>query len=90
MLWNWIPIWAPPPMGRSPDDPSQWLYFPEATPGAENTTKGFTEIDKNSERILPTLQISEVKTNAGSGIGSQRIRSRLDRAAEWRVLRRWI
>ena len=54
-------------LGRSPDDPSQWLYFPEATPGAENTTKGFTEIDKNSERILPTLQISEVKTNAAAG-----------------------
>ena len=41
--------------GRSPDDPSQWLYFPEATPARRNTTKGFTEIDKNSERILPTL-----------------------------------
>ncbi|MBQ9941868.1 MAG: CotH kinase family protein [Christensenellaceae bacterium] len=50
--------------GRTPDDPEKWQYYPEATPGAENTTKGFDQIDVSGDRYLPEFSISEVKTNS--------------------------
>lgn len=52
-------------MPASPDDLPR-LYFPSDSRRREQH-QGVYEIDKNSERILPTLQISEVKTNAAAG-----------------------
>ena len=53
--------------GRNPQNSEEWLYFPSPTPGAENTTKGFTEIEESTEKYLPDLHISETKTSAGVG-----------------------
>ena len=41
-------------LGRDSKNTSSWLYYPAPTPGKENTTKGFAEIDKNTEKYLPT------------------------------------
>lgn len=53
--------------GRSTTVEGQWLFFPEPTPGAENTTKGFENIAEATEKYLPDVFISEVKTNAAAG-----------------------
>lgn len=47
--------------GRSGE---KWLFFPEPTPGSENNTKGFDDIEKATEKYLPDLSINEVKANA--------------------------
>ena len=51
--------------GRSTEDQDKWLYYPEPTPGQENTTKGFEEIEQATEKYLPDVHISEVRTNGG-------------------------
>lgn len=55
--------------GRSAGDVNTWLYYPEPTPGTENTTKGFSEIDKATEKYLPDLYISETKVSAAARSG---------------------
>ena len=39
--------------GRTVDDSSLWRFFPEPTPGKENTTKYFDRLDVSEGKILP-------------------------------------
>ena len=39
--------------GRTVDDSSLWRFFPEPTPGKENTTKYFDRLDVSDGKILP-------------------------------------
>jgi len=52
--------------GRSLTTDGAWLYYAEATPGAENTTKGFEKISESIESYLSDVYISETKTNAAA------------------------
>jgi len=52
--------------GRTPGDIQKWQYYPTPTPGEENTSKGFDAID-TTDRYLPDVSISEVKTNVTGG-----------------------
>ena len=46
--------------GRSAQDPDNWLYFPAATPGSDNTTAGFAEISGAMSLKNRGIWISEV------------------------------
>lgn len=45
--------------GRDAD--GNLMYFADATPGKENTSKGFEDISKSTEQYLPDISISEPK-----------------------------
>ena len=51
---QWVYRYGNVSIGRDINDSGRWLYFGSPTPGRPNTTKGFEEIDKNTERILPS------------------------------------
>ncbi|MHB1315616.1 MAG: lamin tail domain-containing protein [Christensenellales bacterium] len=50
---KWVDAPGNVSLGRDPQNMNTWLYYASPTPGEANTTKGFNEIDKNTERYLP-------------------------------------
>ncbi len=46
--------------GRDSADPEHWLFYPKATPNAENTVKGFEDIESARYPSYKTTYISEV------------------------------
>ena len=46
--------------GRDKDDPEHWMFYPKATPDAENTLPGFEDIDSARYPSYKTTYISEV------------------------------
>lgn len=46
--------------GRKIDDPENWLFFPQPTPGEPNLTLGYTSIDEISDVAANNVIITEV------------------------------